>query len=218
MNLEEMQLVWKQLDSRLERQELIVRMELRDRRLNRARLGLRPLFWGQVLQILFGVLVILLAVAHWTAFRYTPHQLAAGVIVHVYGVLTIILGGITLGRMSQIDYAAPVATIQKQLASLRCMYVRSGMVVGLSWWIIWVPFMMVVIGLLGADFYSNAPFAMYFGLGIGVVGLLATWIFHRWAHQPNRPRLAKWLDESVAGGSLTKARKIVDEVAQFEQE
>lgn len=218
MNLEEMQLVWKQLDSRLERQELIVRMELRDRRLNRARLGLRPLFWGQVLQILFGVLVILLAVAHWTAFRYTPHQLAAGVIVHVYGVLTIILGGITLGRMSQIDYAAPVATIQKQLASLRCMYVRSGMVVGLSWWIIWVPFMMVVFGLLGADFYSNAPFAIYLGLGIGVVGLLATWIFHRWAHHPNRPRLAKWLDESVAGGSLTKARKIVDEVAQFEQE
>ena len=218
MNLEQMQLAWKQLDSRLERQELMVRLELRDRRLNRARLGLRPLFWGQVVQIFFGVFVILLAVAHWTAFRYSPHQFAAGVIVHIYGVLTIILGGITLGRMSQIDYAAPVATIQKQLACLRCTYVRSGMVVGLSWWVLWVPFMMVVFGLLGADFYANAPVWVYLNLGVGVGGLLATWIFHGWAHHPNRPRLAKWLDDSAAGGSLTKARKIVDEVVQFERE
>jgi serine/threonine-protein kinase len=69
----------------------------------------------------------------------------------------------------------------------------------------------------GADLYANAPSVIYFGTAIGVAGLLLTWVFDRWARHPSRPAMAKMVDDSVAGGSLNRARRVLDEIAQFEQ-
>ena len=218
MELDEMKVAWRELNHRLEQQQSISLKQMRDVQLTNARHGLRPLFWGQVLQMIFGVFVILFAASYWTNHRDVPHQLVTGLIVHIYGVLMICLGGIMIAHIGKIDYAAPVATIQKKLAQLRCLYIRCGMMIGLPWWVLWIPFMMVVFGLLGADLYANAPEVISIGTAIGMVGLLATWAFHHWSHHPSRPGLAQWLDDSVAGGSLTKARKILDEIVRFEQE
>lgn len=219
MELEEMKLAWQQLDRRLEQQLAISQKQLRDSQTTKARHCLRPLFWGQVIQMIFGVLLILLAVSYyWSAPRVVPHLLFSGVIIHVYGVLTTVLGAIVIGKIGGIDYAAPVAAIQKQLAQLISFCIYCGMVLGLSWWLLWMPFMAVVFGLLGADIIVNSPEMIFVGTAIGVVGLLANWWFHRWSHHPSRPRFAQWVDDSAIGASLTRARKLLDEIAQFEQE
>src|SRR3546814_5478791 len=117
--------------------------------------------------------------------------------MHVYGIAVIIFGGVMLGRISRIDFSTPVLNLQKQLASVRRQYVIGGMCVGLPWWLLWVPCaMLVFMALFGADFYRNAPAVVWINLGVGVLGLLATWAFHRWSRHPNRPQLAKRLDDS----------------------
>ncbi len=217
MEFDDFKSAWQTLDRRLQLQNTLALADLRERSVDKARSGLRPLFWGQLAQMLSGLFFIVLAVSFWPQHRDVPHLLLAGLVVHVYGVACIALSGITLGLM-RIDHAAPVLAIQKQLARLRRFYIVNGMIVGLSWWLLWVPVMIVVVGLLGMDLYVHAPSVVWIGIGIGIAGLLATWWFHRWSHQSVRAQLGKRVDDSAAGGSIRRTQRILDEIARFEHE
>jgi len=219
MELDDLKLAWQTLDRRLEQQNRFSLQLFRDSKLDKARARLRVLHWGQILQIIAGALVALMAGAFWTQHREVTHLLIAGLIVHMYGVLMILLGARTLWLINQIDYAAPIVAIQKQLAQLRSFHIRNGLWAGLPWWLLWMPFMMIAfMGLFDADLYADAPSVIYGGTAIGVVGLLATWGFHRWSRYPRRPRLAKFVQDSVTGVSLRRAQAELDEIARFEQE
>ena len=81
------------------------------------------------------------------------------------------------------------------------------MVTGLAWWLVWIPVMMVLAGLVGVDLYAHAPSVVWIGLAIGIPGLLATWWFHRWSHRPVRAEFGKRVDDSAAGGSIRKTQR-----------
>ena len=220
MELDELKATWQALDRRLQQGNAIQLQLFKDGRLKTMRSSLRPLFWGQIAQLLlFGMPLLALAILLWTSEHDLPaHVIAAGVVVHVYGVSVIALSGMTLGLILRLDYSAPVLGIQKQLAYLRRVYVINGMVAGLPWWFLWVPILMVLVGLGGGDLYAKVPSVVWIGMGIGIVGLLATWWFHRWSRNPSRADLARKMDDSVTGGSLRKANRILDEIARFERE
>lgn len=219
MEFDDMKAAWQTLDRRLEQQHELNLQLFRDSRVDKARSGLRPLFWGQIAQILFGVLMILLGVSVWSNHREVTHLLVSGIVVHVYGVVAIMLAAITIGMIQRLDYAAPVLTIQKQLAQLRWFYIHNGMLVGLSWWVFWVPFVMsFFMWLAGADFYANMPAVLNWSLAVGVVGLFVTWAFQRWAQRSGHSRLRKLMDDSMTGSSLRKAQSVLDEIRRFEQE
>jgi serine/threonine-protein kinase len=146
------------------------------------------------------------------------HLFCTGLILHVYGVVTIISAGYTLGKISRIDYAAPVLSIQKQLASVRRAYVGSGMVVGHAWWLLWIPYAVVVFAYLGVDIVTVAPGFIGVSVGIGIVGLLAMWVFHRWASSSRGGKLGQHYLESLSGGSVRRAQRVLDEIARFEHE
>ena len=149
MEPDELKHIWQAMGRQLERQEAINLQLFRERKLARARGSLRPLFWGQVVQILFGCLFLLLATLFWSVGPHPAHVVLAGIVVHAYGIGTIIVAGMTLGAIRRIDYAAPVVAIQKQLASLRRLYLVNGMVAGLPWWFLWVPGLLVLAALGG---------------------------------------------------------------------
>ena len=132
--------------------------------------------------------------------------------------LTIAMAGQTLHRIGEIDYAQPIVEIQKRLATLRRTYIVNGMLAALPWWFLWVPLLMVLSGLGGTDLYARAPGTVWIGLGVGAAGLLGTAWLHRWSRRPARPRLAKFMDDSVTGASLRRAQAQIDEVARFEAE
>ena len=218
MELDDLKTAWQTLDRRLDAQTALNLHIFKDGKLDKDRRGLRPLAWGQVLQILCGVGLIVLSVPFWSAHLEVPHLLLAGISVHVYGVLMIICGGATISMISRIDYAAPVLAIQKQLGQLRRFYVRTNIGLGMAWWFLWMPLMMMLfMSAFGADLYANAPSVIYAGTAIGTAGLLLTWAFDRWARHPSRPHMAKMVDDSVAGGSLNRAQRVLDEIAQFER-
>ncbi len=219
MEIDELKAAWQTLDRRLDQHDRINRLLLTEQRVAKAKSRLRPLFFGQMVQILSGILMIALGVSVWSSSGEVPSLLISGLIVHVYGVATIIVAGVTLGMIAAINDAAPVVEIQKRFARLRSFYIRGGMAIGLAWWLLWIPFVTTFFyWLVGVNIMEHAPSVAVIGTVIGVVGLFATWVFHRWAHNPQRPRLAKFLNNSMTGSSLRKAHEELDVLNEFERE
>jgi hypothetical protein len=90
------------------------------------------------------------------------------------GIACIIGGGTVLGATAKLDNAAPVLEIQKQLLRVRKAYVIGGLVLGLPWWVLRIPFVMVLAGLAGVDVFARAPSFVYNSVAIGMLG---TWWF-----------------------------------------
>lgn len=105
MELDVLKSAWKVLDQRLEASNRLQLQALRERRLDQLERRLRPLFWGQVAQIVVGALVLLSAVGFWTGHRQELSMLLSGIVLHAYGVVMIMTAGITLGRMRGIDHS-----------------------------------------------------------------------------------------------------------------
>lgn len=218
MELDDFKATWQSLDRRLQLDNTLKLHELRERKLVRARGSLRPLFWGQVAQILFGIPFILLASLLWMSQPAHASSIVAGVLVQAYGVLTIIAAGVVLGALHEVDYAAPVLDIQKRLLRARTLYIRSGMAAGLPWWFLWIAILQVLAGLSDVDLLVKAPSLVWSGYGIGIAGLLGTWWFHRWARRPERAEFGRKMDDGLSGGSLRKALAQLDELQRFERD
>ena len=65
MELDDMKLAWQTLDHRLQQQYALNVQILRDTRMETARRGLRPLAWGQLLQMAIGMAGIALFAPVW---------------------------------------------------------------------------------------------------------------------------------------------------------
>jgi hypothetical protein len=215
MEFDDIKSAWQALDQRLQRQHALELHRFREEKLQRMRSGLRPLFWGQIAQILFGAAIALLAGAVWSTHPRATAVIVAGLLVHAYGIACIIGAGATLGAMSKIDPAAPVLEIQKQLARVRKAYVLGGMILGIPWWFLWVPFVMVLAALAGVDVFARAPSFVYASVAIGALGMLGTWWVHRWSRRPSRARA---LDDALSGASLRRARAQIEELERFERD
>jgi hypothetical protein len=217
MEHDEMKMAWQSLDRRLEEHLALNKKALLLEKRSKASSKLRPLIWGQGFQMIAGSVMVLLAAGFWDATRNIPHLFYAGLSLNFYGVLLIIFGGAMQAMMSRIDYSAPVLEIQKQLARVRSLYVQCGTILGLVWWLLWIPLTMVVFAwAFGFDIYAKGPPMMILSWWIiGFGGLLASIGFMFWASK--RSALSKKLERSAAGKSLNKAQQFLEEIAEFEK-
>lgn len=217
MELDELKNAWQVLGRQLERQEALQWQLLRERKLEHVRRGLRPLAWGQALQFLLGIGLIVLGVACWTRNVAVPGLFWSGVLVHAFGVAHVALAGITLGMIGTFDYSAPVLRIQKQMARLRCVYAASANVCGAPWWVMWVLVVVAFAGLGRVDPAAGTPLWIQISLALGVAGWLGTyalsWLSSRRARRAGRE--GGLLDES---GAIRRGRALLDEIAEFERD
>lgn len=225
MELDELKQVWQSLDRKLQLQNDLQLQALREKRVGRVRSALRPLFWGQVVSMLFGLAMLLLGLGTWVPHREVPYLLVAGLVMHAYGVVTIAIGGVLCAKILAMDYAEPVVDLQRRIARIRRLYLVGGMWTGLPWWLLWIPFMMTLMAaVLGVDIYAVAQHAgpllnwIHLSLAASALGLLATWGFHRWLHMPGREALAKRMENNAAGRSLRRAQAELDELQRFSEE
>lgn len=220
MQFEDMKSAWQILDRRLEQQHALNLQLFRDSRTRKARSGMRPLFWGQIAQIILGASMIVLGVSVWSSHREDPGLFFSAIIVHVYGIAAIAAAGITLGMLRGLDFSASVLAIQQQLARLRTFHVCSGLIVGLSWWLFWIPFVATFLAWASAaDFYASLGGAGVSAcIGAGLAGLSGTWGFYRWAQRNGQQPLVKAMNDAMGGDSLRRARSVLDEIRRFEQE
>ncbi|QDT70062.1 Serine/threonine-protein kinase PknB [Planctomycetes bacterium MalM25] len=183
-------------------QMLLTRSQLMDR----VRAALRPLFRWQLVVILIGIALIGVGARCWAPNTQVPHRLVSGLVVHVYGVLLIAQGLLVCTRIRRIDYAKPVAEIREKLDSLRSGYLRSGILIGHVWWLMWIP---VAISL-GFEqlLHSNA---LYSSLGVGAIGFGVSVLLCWLAVRPGNPNAASW-KAKMSGSSIDGAYRTLDEI------
>lgn len=95
--------------------------------------------------MLVGAVAMFMLLPLWTHTAPT-HDLAVkicGIGLHVYCIGLIVFGGIMQGFVAGIDYAAPVLAIQQRLLRMQ-VYVIGGMAIGLPWWFLTAPLLVVL--------------------------------------------------------------------------
>lgn len=218
MELDELKAAWQSLDQQLKRDHALNLALYTNQKLTSTRSSLRPLVWGQVLQLVMGISVILLAAALWSTRPAAVSVIVAGVMVHVYGIVCIVGAAVMLAGIRNIDYAGSVLEMQDKLARLRRAYIVSGMVAGLTWWFLWIPFLMVLAALVHVNLYAHAPSLVWVGTAIGIVGLLGMLWLYKYSRRTSRAGLRTFVDQAVVGRSLLRAQAQLEEIRQFAQE
>ena len=219
MELDDMKSAWLALDRRLQRHEALNLHAFKEGRLDKLRASLRPLVIGQVFQLIAGVLLALVFAPYWIEHRDVPHLLLVGLSLHAYSLMFILFAARDLYMIWRIDYSAPVLEIQQRLAELRAWRIRVAPIFGAVGCLIWIPLMLWLFdALFGVDVYAANPRVVYvfFASGFACLGLMLALI--RWSRHPRRARIAKGLDDSAAGRSVSKAQRFLDEVAAFARE
>ena len=223
IELDDLKAAWRALDRRLELDNRLRLHELRVRSADRLRRHMRPLFWGQALQMLFGIGMMLLGVACWTRHLHFPVFLVSGLVVHAYGLLVVVLSVRTLALVSGTDFSEPVVAIQSRLARLRRRYLLSGYAAVLPLWVLWMPVLLAILGsssmpveTIAGGFHVGAW--IWASLGVGAAALLGLVGFHAWACQPGREALRRRIDDFMTSPALRQAQAQVDELARFERE
>lgn len=223
MELDEMKLAWQQLERRLGQQQALQRLLHRERGLDRLRHGLRPLVWGQSIQIAFGIFFMLLGIDFWSSHAPSMHILTWGISVQAFGILMILSAARNLHLVKRIDYALPVVEIQHRLATLRAWRVRvEAPVFSVIGCFIWIPLMLIwfqwdwdAMRSTGPDFWARFPEIGAHLLFSGVVTLLLVfavyWLLRRFGRR-------RWMEDNFAGSSVRKAEAVLGEIERFESE
>lgn len=218
MELDDLKTAWQALNANLVRQNALNLALLRERKLETARHLLRPLAWGQSLQMAAGALLALASGAFWVAHRSVPHLLVCGLLMHAYGLVLILFGARMHVLLGRLDFGGPVLELQRRLAELRRFYGRGGLWIGLPWWVLWMLLLeMVFVAAFGADLYANlAPKVVAWQFAAGFAGWGLSLAFAAWARR--HPRLGPGLARAAEGPSLTRAQAALDELSRFESE
>ena len=215
MDLDDIKAAWQTLDARLARQDALQLELLRGQKQAQARRNLRPLLFGMALQAVLGIGLVLLGVGCWRNNLDVPGLLAAGIALHVFGILHIALAGIVTGLATTLDYASPVLAIQKRLRLLLRVQVLNSNLCGAPWWILWV---LVVIGFAGLSperVPAPTPTWIWISLVIGTIGTLATWLWAARGSRGPRDPLAR-MDDGADG--IRRSLRVYDDLERFERE
>lgn len=218
MELDELTTAWESLNKQLRRDSAINLAVYTDQKLARARSSLRPLFWGQTLQILFGLCFLLLAIALWSTRPRATSVIIAGVVVQAYGIGCIVAAGMLMGVIRNLDYSGSVLEMQEGLARVRRVYLLSSIVTGMSWWFMWVPVLMVLLGVVHVNLYAHAPAVVWTGMAVGVAGTLAMVWLYKASRKPQNERLRRFVEGTTVVRSLQKAHAHLNEVRRFAEE
>jgi hypothetical protein len=220
MELDDFKTAWQALDRRGERQELAGADLRRAWGARQARRRLRPLWLGQVVQLLLGVAIIMAAVAFWTARRDNLHLMICGLMLHGYGLLIVLAAGRSFYLLGRIDHAAPVVAIQKRLAALRVWRAKvEGPVFGAIGCFIWIPLVLALFDtFFGADIWARSPAVVGWLVASGVLCLAILLAVVAWSRRPGREGFAAALQASAAGRGIGRAERELADIARFEAE
>jgi hypothetical protein len=226
MELDDLKQALTRLDKRFEAQAATDLAHARREVRNRAADGLRPMARGQIGLIVSGAITALIGVATWHGSTFSDGGSAghfgpfvSGIILHVYGVAMIMFGVIVRVLIAGIDWAAPVVSIQRRLAKVRRAYVLAGIVIGLTWCVLWMPAMVAGLFLLfGTDIVAPSP-VTWLWLGASGLGLMAAvGLFYLWASATGRTAITNAFSRAFTGEPLGRAEADLAAISAFERD
>jgi hypothetical protein len=217
MELDDLKLGWAQLGQRVDQLETVVAKGYQERALEGVRRVLRGLGWCQAIQSVTWIVVIAFVAPFWIEHRAVPHLLIAGLVLHLCGVLTVCSSVVQLLWITYTYLTAPVVTFQRRLAELQRLRIISALVVGLPFWILWVPATMVFAkGVLNEDLYAQSPGWIHVALAVGLVGIVSTLMLARFlADRPITSPFLRRIVDDLAGRSLVRATRHLNDATAF---
>lgn len=216
--LDDLKTAWQTLNRNLERQHTLALHQFKESKLKRLRSGLRPLVIGQIIQIICGAILSILGGSFWFDHIGVAHLMFYGISLHAYGIMLIVFAARDLFLIQRLDYAAPVLALQKQIADLRNWHVRAGIWFGITGCFIWIPLMLMIFYKLGADVWMRKPGVVGWFVLSGFICLGVMCAIVVWSRRPGSEKFAKNLKDNSAGRSVSRAQKVLDEIARFERE
>ncbi|HET6433716.1 hypothetical protein [Dyella sp.] len=221
MELDEMKQAWQMLDRRLAAQQAIQWQGFRAGRLTQLQRRLRPLAGWLVLQIPLGVALMAWGIASWGSHLGDARAMAPGLVMHAFGLLSVMIPARTLAMLRRIDYASPVLEIQCRLARLRAWRVRvEGPVSAVIGSVIWIPALLMLAQAdadrFGMNLWDHARPGLLAWL---VLSALVSLSLVGLGYMVLR-RLGKldWLANHLAGASLRQAQAELEALLRFERE
>jgi hypothetical protein len=216
MELDDMKASWAVISRRLEQQQALNLHIFKGNILDRANRALRPLKWGQLLQIAAGAYFMLRWGPYWVAHRDVPHLMIYGLCMHAFGLMCVLTAAGNLYLQSRLDYGAPVLEIQRRVAALRRWRLREAVLYCVAGCLIWVPFLLLAFASVGADLWVTAPAVVWWNLAASVACLALFYGLVRFSRLPGREGLKAWLDDTVVGHSVRSTQALIDEISRFE--
>jgi len=226
VELDDLKQALARLDKRFEDQAALDLANTRRAVRNRAADGLAPMARGQIGLIVSGAITALLGVATWHGAAFSAGGISghigpfvSGILFHAYGVAMIMFGVIIRLLISNVDWAAPVLSIQRRLAKVRRAYVLAGIIIGLTWCVLWMPAMVMAFFLLfGADIVAPSP-GTWLWLGASGLGLMAlVGLVFLWAKATGRTAITGGFDRAFAGERLNRAQDDLAAIGAFERD
>jgi serine/threonine-protein kinase len=206
--IERIEAAWAALDQRLTRQDDLLLQQARRDRVQSLRRKLRPLQLGQWAQILLGAALIALGASVWPSSPKAGYVFYSAIALHAYGVVAVGWSVATLVLLAKLDYAAPVLELQARMLRLQRMQMLGAILLGLSWWLLWIPAAIVVFAWLGGDYPAHVGSALPAMVLLCLGGFAGTLVAGRWAW--DRPRLRGWMRRTLLGDSLAAAGEELD--------
>jgi len=215
-DLDDLKIAWKELNRQVERQNALTLRQIKENKLGRFRSGLRPLVLGQTLQLILGAVITVVSADFWVSHLNQVHLLIAGLFLQAYAILFIAFAVRDLMLIRRIDYSAPIVAIQKQLAELRAWHIRAAIWYGMAGSVVWLPVLIIILHLLGADMWMPEPRAVWWLLASAFVCLAFNYGLVLLARSPGR--CGRALAGSWIGRSVNRAQAALNEIEDFERE
>jgi hypothetical protein len=213
---------WAEQDRKLDSSIRLNRRLLMTIQLNSVQSPLRRFSYltGMGVLLGFGTLLILggFIHRHWAEPRFALPATA----LHIWVIGYVAASIAQIAMALQIDYSKPVASIQRQIESLRALrlrMIRWALLSGQLVW--WIPFLIVVLkGVWDVDAYqalSTRYLIINIALGVALIPA-AVWVSKKFGDRMDRSPSLQWLMRELAGYNITEASRFLANVAQFEQE
>jgi hypothetical protein len=221
MELDEMKQMWARMELRQDGMEALLRQDLRDRRMDKARSTMRRDLLCQAVGIACWLAFVVFVASFWVEHRHVTHLLVIGLLLHIYGIAGIWASVTQLFLLSRIYLLdAPVLTLQRRLAQLRRFRMISTLALGLPWWFLWLLVPLVVLSWWsGVDMFAGASGWIWTSMAVGAVGTgFSVWLAQRLAARPIKSAWLQRMVDDLSGRSLARASRQLDEIARFERE
>lgn len=209
--------LWSQLDAKIERNWQLNLALVKAGKLEKAARRLKQLVWvkasGLVVALLFLAFVLRMAVLNWQVLSLA----LAGLVLSIWTVAIIATTVHELILVRQIDFAAPVMSLQKDLSKLRLLIIRY-LRIGL--WIVPLHLAFIISFFYGININIISIAQPNWLIAQLVFSLLIGLPFAYWAHFKLVPQNANkpWMNKLLLGNGsqVYDALAILEEIKGLE--
>jgi hypothetical protein len=220
MTFEQMQEQWMAQEQRIDKLVRVNRELLRERTARPLRRSMARLSLFSALEAAFTSAGLLWTGSFLFANWAEPRFLLPGLALHLWLVAALGAGVYEIVLARSLDYAAPLAELQRRVAELRAFRVRSMRLALLTGQVVWwIPFGIVTLwGVFRVDLYRLVPLEhllLQIGVGLALIALLP-WAAKVLLRSGAASGALAWTSRLLAGTDLAAAERALDDLARFE--